>query len=330
MLSALILPVSGAHKHTSSADRLKEEKTLATGPAVMWRDPTNIESRNLFYGPGGKEHEPTGAFTFVEEDLDGSSPKFVVRDQNGEKWKVKLGQEARPETVSSRLVWAVGYHADEDYFVRDLKVQGLPARLHRGQQFVEADGSVHNARLKRQNKGEERKVGNWYWRHDAFTGTRELNGLKVLMAVINNWDLKDENNAVYQAGPERIYMISDLGASFGAAGRTWPREKAKDNLASYRQSLFIRRTTADTVDFAVPARPRWVYWVDPPEVIRRIHLEWIGKNVPRQDAKWMGQLLARLSPQQVRDAFRAGGYSPDESEQFAKLLEQRISVLTDL
>jgi hypothetical protein len=70
--------------------------------------------------------------------------------------------------------------------------------------------------------------------------------------------------------------------------------------------------------------------VDPPEVIRRIHLEWIGKNVPRQDAKWMGQLLARLSAQQVRDAFRAGGYSPDEAEQFAKLLEQRISVLTDL
>jgi hypothetical protein len=70
--------------------------------------------------------------------------------------------------------------------------------------------------------------------------------------------------------------------------------------------------------------------VDPPEVIRRIHLEWIGKNVPRANAKWIGQLLARLSPQQIRDAFRAGGYSPEETEQFAKLLEGRISVLTDL
>ena len=33
------------------------------------------------------------------------------------KWRVKLGVEARPETVASRLVWAVGYYANEDYFL---------------------------------------------------------------------------------------------------------------------------------------------------------------------------------------------------------------------
>jgi hypothetical protein len=184
--------------------------------------------------------------------------------------------------------------------------------------------------LKREERGGEKKIGRWHWRDDAFAGTRELNGLRVLMAVINNWDLKDDNNAIYQAGPERIYMISDLGASFGSAGRTWPRQKAKDNLTSYSQSRFIRRITTDRVDFAVPARPKWVYWVDPPEVIRRMRLEWIGKSVPRADAKWMGQLLARLSPRQVRDAFRASGYSPEETEAFAKLMEKRIALLTDL
>ena len=30
--------------------------------AVMWRDPTDLNSRNLFYGPGGKEHEPQAPF----------------------------------------------------------------------------------------------------------------------------------------------------------------------------------------------------------------------------------------------------------------------------
>ena len=174
--------------------------------------------------------------------------------------------------------------------------------------------------LKRESDPADKKIGIWQWRHDAFTGTRELNGLRVLMAVINNWDLKDVNNAIYQVGPERIYMVSDLGASFGSAGRTWPPARGKDNLESYRKSKFIRRLTADSVDFAVPARPTWKFWVDPPEVIRRIHLEWIGRNVPRADAKWIGQLLARLSPQQLRDAFRAGGYSPEETEQFAKLV----------
>jgi hypothetical protein len=184
--------------------------------------------------------------------------------------------------------------------------------------------------LKREDKDEEKSIGNWQWRHDAFTGTRELNGLRALMAVINNWDLKDENNKVYRAGTERVYMVSDLGASFGAAGRDWPREKSKDNLDAYSHSRFILRQTADSVDFAVPARPRFVYWVNPKEYLKRVRLESIGKNVPRADAKWMGQLLARLSPQQIRDAFRAAGYSPQETEEFAKVVQSRIAMLTDL
>ena len=179
---------------------------VSTGPAVLWNDPKDLKSRDLFYGPGGKEHAPKGTFTFVEEDREGGSPKFVVRDDEGVKWKAKLGLEARPETVCTRLLWAVGYYANEDYFVRDLKVAGMPARLHRGQEFVDADGSVHNVRLKREDKPEDKKIGIWQWRHDAFTGTRELNGLRVMMAVINNWDLKDVNNAIYQVGPrENLY-----------------------------------------------------------------------------------------------------------------------------
>jgi len=37
-----------------------------------------------------------------------------------------------------------------------------------------------------------------------------------MMALINNWDLKDVNNAVHEYEGKRIYLISDLGASFGS------------------------------------------------------------------------------------------------------------------
>jgi hypothetical protein len=309
--------------------RAKKEAISARGPAVMWREPVDIGSRDLFYGPGGREHVPRGTFTFVKEDLDGTSPKFVVRDEEGCKWKVKLGLEGKPETAASRIVWAVGYYANEDYFVPDLQVREMPAHLQRGQKLIGANGAVPNARLKRECK-EEKKVGNWQWRYDAFTGTRELDGLKVLMAVINNWDLKDENNAIYQEDGERIYEVSDLGASFGSAGRSWPREKAKGNLDSYEHSKFIRRVAASTVDFQVPARPRFVYWVNPKEYLSRVRLEYIGKNVPRENARWMGHLLARLSPAQIRDAFRAAGYTPQEADGFAGVMQRRIAVLTDL
>jgi hypothetical protein len=306
---------------------VRAEAVTASAPAVLWKEPADLATRDLFNGPGGPDHVPHGTFKFEKEDLDGTNPKFVVKDQDGVKWKVKLGIEARPETVASRIVWAVGYHTNEDYFVPDLQVGGMPAHLHRGQKLVAPDGSVHNVRLKRED---EKKVSTWSWRDDPFTGTRELNGLRTLMAVINNWDLKDENNAVYEEGGERIFAVSDLGASFGCAGRCWPRNRTKGDLEKYRQSRFIRRLTADTVSFQTPARPRYLYAVNPKEYVSRIHLEWIGRDIPRADAKWMGSLLARLSPQQIHDAFRAAGYSPQEMEAFSKVLTGRIAALTDL
>ncbi|HTS27651.1 MAG TPA: hypothetical protein VMH81_17375 [Bryobacteraceae bacterium] len=296
---------------------------------VLWHDPTDIATRDLFYGPGGHPHEPRGTFTFLKEDLGGTNPKFVVKDESGTKWKVKLGLEARPETVASRIVWAAGYYANEDYFMPELHVQGMPPRLHRGWKLVSPDGTVHNVRLKRESR-EEKKIGNWRWRENPFTNTREMNGLKVMMALINNWDLKDENNAIYQEGSEQIYMVSDLGASFGTDGRSWPPEKGKGNLESYEKSVFVRHVSDNLVDFRVPARPRWVFLVNPKEYFRRIGLEWIGHRVPRSDARWMGEVLSHLSKNQIRDAFRAAGYSPAQVEGFSKILEDRIITLTDL
>jgi hypothetical protein len=305
------------------------DAAVSSETPILWSDPAGLESRDLFYGPGGSQHVPHGPFTFVKEDLDGTNPKFVVRDQDGVKWKVKLGIEARPETVASRIVWAIGYRTNEDYFLSDLRVSGMPARLHRGQKLVGPDGSMSNVRLKREG-GEDKKIGTWRWRDNPFTGTRELNGLRVTMALIDNWDLKDENNAIYREDGKPVYMVSDLGASFGAPARSWPQEKGKGNLDAYSQAKFIRRVTTDTVDFQAPGRPRFVFLVNPKEYVSRIHIEWIGKNIPRADTEWMGRLLARLSQKQIGDAFRAAGYSPQEVDAFSRVLAQRISALTDL
>ncbi|HLH44940.1 MAG TPA: hypothetical protein VKV74_18265 [Bryobacteraceae bacterium] len=315
-------------------ERGPEVETTGNGPAVLWSDPGDISARDLFYGPGGREHQPAGRVEFVEEDLDGSSPKFVVRDENGVKWKVKLGLEARPETAASRLVWAAGYFANEDYFVARLQVEGLPRHLHRGQNFVSPGGVIRDARLKRYLKGEE-KIGTWEWNDDPFSGTREWNGLRLLMGLINNWDLKDENNAIYQeetpdGESRRIYMVSDLGASFGTPNLTWPLKKTRGNLAHYRHSKFLAAIRDDAVDVRSPARPPWLFWFDHSEYRLRLRLTLLGRNIPLADARWLGHLLAQLSPAQIRDAFRAAGYSPDEVEGFAEVVEERIGTLREL
>ncbi len=299
-------------------------------PAVLWVNPTDITTRNLFYGPGGKQHEPHGPVTFVKEDLDGTNPKIVVRDQDDVKWKVKMGPEARPETAATRLVWAAGYFVNEDYFVPTLHCDNLPAHLHRGQKYVSPDGSILNVRMKRYLKGEE-KSGNWEWRADPFIGTRELNGLRVLMALLNNWDLTDENNGVYEEKRgERIYMVSDLGSTFGTPGLTWPMSKARGNLRSYSHSKFLMRVTADTVNVGAPRRDSFFFLATPREFFKKLKLRAIGKNIPRADARWMGELLGQLSPDQIRDAFRAAGYSPAEVDGFATVVERRIAALQSL
>jgi hypothetical protein len=54
------------------------------------------------------------------------------------------------------------------------------------------------------------------------------------------------------------------------------------------------------------------------------------RHVPRADAKWIGSLLAQLSPEQIGDAFRAGGYSPEEAKAFTEVLISRIHEFNEL
>jgi hypothetical protein len=329
----LILPASSIAKRGSESPATNRA-VAGHARAILWQAPMDINSRDLYYGPGGKEHAPHSTYTFVKEDLKGTNPKFEVRDENGVKWKVKLGVETRPEVAASRLVWAVGYFANQDYFLPELRVRDMP-RLKRGQNLVRPDGTVRNVRLKREVEG-EKKLGEWKWSKNPFRRRRELNGLRVMMALINNWDLKDANNSIYEekgqdaGAPELHYAVSDLGASFGTTGRSWTHGLSKGNLKAYRGSKFISKVTPEYVDFNVPTRPALIFLTTPKEFVSRVDMRWIGKRIPRSDAKWIGGLLAQLSPEQIREAFRAAGYSPQQVRGFATVVERRIAQLNRL
>ena len=335
LLALAYLPAAGGVKKSHKAAKPAEEITRNI-LTVLWREPSDIRSRNLFFGSGGQEHQPEAPFRFVEEDLDGSNPKFTVRDRNGVKWKVKLGAEAQPETAATRLVWSVGYFTTEDYFLKSMRVDGMPEHLKRkhADRYIEPDRSVRYVRLKRDPDG-EKKAGTWTWRRNPFSGTREWDGLRVMMALINNWDVKDLNNAILdQKRPgrpdERIYLVSDLGATFGTAWLDRTHEKSKGNLYWYSHTRFVTRRHGDDVDFEDPRRPAFVVLVNPHEFFSRLRLRWIGRDIPREDAQWMGGLLAELSDQQIRDAFRAAGYTPQEVEGFASVVKARIADLNRL
>ena len=304
-----------------------------SGAALLWSDPGDIASRSLLYGSGGEKDQPHPPFTFLQEDMKGTNPKFDVRDQDGEKWKVKLGVEARPETVATRLLWAVGYFTEEDYFLPELKVENLPT-LKRGQNLVKTGGLIENVRMKRHPRHAE-KDDRWKWSKNPFTGTREFNGLRVMMALINNWDLKDENNAVYddKETGKQLYMVTDLGASFGSIGYRLGPGHGKNNLDVYKHSKFISHVHKNTVDFGTPAHSTVISVLgifSIPDFVARMKLRWIGRRIPRADARWVGGLLAQLTPQQIQDAFRAAGYNDQQIQTYSEVVQKRIATLQKL
>jgi hypothetical protein len=321
---AFLRPHAMAEMHAAAA-------AIAHPTAILWKNPADIRSRNLYYGPGGKEDQPKEPLTFLKEDLGSTNPKFEVRDGNGIKWKIKLGIEARPETVATRLMWAVGFVTNENYFLPEAKVEDMPRRLKRGQKLVGTNGDIRAVRLQRPLCG--KKISIWSWKHNPFTGTREFNGLRVMMALLNNWDLKDVNNAIYtdceKPGTE-LYEVSDLGASFGRSGESYTAGMSKNNLREYRRSKFISKVTPDYVSFNFPTRLPYLYVFRFPLFFSHLRQRWIGHHIPRSDAKWIGSWLAELSPEQIRDAFRAAGYSPAQVEAYATTVEARIAELKRL
>jgi hypothetical protein len=296
--------------------------------AVIWRDPGRVASLNLLYGAGGKQHAPdaTGTFAFLKEDPLATSPKFDVVDRQGVEWKVKLGEEPQSETAAARFMWAAGYFVDEDYYLPAFTVTGAP-KLHRGQEFVSPDGRIRGARLERKLTDVEKR-GTWDWFENPFVKTRELNGLRVMMALLNNWDLKDVNNSIYETGRQRRYVVTDLGASFGNTGNSLIRSKSAPQ--EYADAKFVEKSTSASVDFVLHSRPFFLTAVDVANYQMRTRIESVTKAIPRADAKWLGRRLALLSDAQIGDGFRAGGYTPEEVAIYTRAVRNRIAQLNAL
>ena len=128
-------------------------------------------------------------------------------------------------------------------------MSGIP-HLNSGNGAIAADGTVSGVRLKRQNKT-QKNIGNWSWFDNPFLNTREFDGLRVMMALLNDWDLKTENNKIYsENNTERRYVVSDEGASFGRTGGVTTRSKG--DLQQYREAETVG---AAAVDFVMATRP---------------------------------------------------------------------------
>ncbi len=337
MIFAPLLEVSSSAQNRSrngKSTQTKKKEESAT--PVLWRNPGNIRSRDLFYGPGSKALAPVPPFRFLTEDKSGASPKFEVKDARNVRWRVKLGEEAQSETVVSRLVWAMGYNAEESYYYDRVQINGLP-RLSRGHNFIRGD-QVLGARFEPRRDNVKRGK-NWGWGGTPFKGTREMEGLELMMALVNNWDVKPKNNRIlYVRNPktnrvEALYTVTDLGASLGYTGAVMGRHRSKNDVQDFERSRFVRKVDKGTVKLDYDVRPSRFFYISvfyPPYFIRRMREYKVIHKVPVEDAAWIGAQLAQLSDDQLRDTFRAAGYDQQTIERYVRALRKRINELSQL
>src|SRR5215217_5197373 len=158
----------------------------------LWRDPGDVAALDLSHGPGGRDGAPSPPFAFLEEHTAGSQPCVSVKDARGRRWRVKWGNEVRSENFAVRLVWACGYYAETTYFVAEGTIDGA-ASLQRAKSCISEDCRFADARFELDDP-DDRKLfeeHSWAWNDNPFVGTPQLNGLKVLVMLLADWDTKD-------------------------------------------------------------------------------------------------------------------------------------------
>jgi hypothetical protein len=278
-------------------------RSTATAPlsdqqlGQLWVEPTDIASRDLLYGTGGRDNAPSSAevFKVVGIDSTGNSFGYDVTDSKGREWRIKIGEEVECEVVASRLLWAIGYHQPALYFSKNWKMEG---------------GRVEHRSVPARFRFEDNYStdGDWSWHENPYVGTRQFRGLLVANLIVSNWDLKGTNNRIYTvpaaAGPRTWFVVQDLGAALGKT--KWPTGN-RNNIEGFESQNLVKRVENGIVKFDYGARHRELF-----------------ADITPADVVWAAQLFARLTDKQWSDAFSAAAYPEPIATRYIAKLKSKV------
>ena len=300
-------------------------RPLSATEHTIWRDPGDVAALNLSNGPGGRDGAPVPPFTFVEEHLTGSQPCVSVTDGRGRRWRVKWGNEVRSENFAVRLVWACGYFAETTYFIDAGRIEGAGA-LQRARTCIADDCSFQEARFELEDPAVRKlfEEHSWAWNDNPFVGTPQLNGLKVLVMLLADWDTKDRrdvargsNTAIFEHRVgrwrrEARYLITDWGGSMGRWGGTIVTRGRWDPEGFEAQtSEFVTGRDGDMVRFGYVGQ----------------RTADVATGISVEDVRWLCRTLGKIADAQLQAALLASGASADEADRFGRAIRERITQL---
>jgi hypothetical protein len=302
VLAAALLPGACALMPAPSIQRSIPGEPTPAQLAEFWVD-VDPTTRDLYWGPGGRElaPDPNGRYEFVERSTGSMkfSRGFDVKDAQGVEWSAKFWPEAQSEIVASRLMWAIGYHQPPTYYVPRWTLSGDTGWA----------GPQDAARF-RPTPPWMKKSGEWDWHRNPYVGTQPWRGALVMMSMLNNSDLKQSQNTIYdltepREGARRWYVVRDLGMSLGETGTFWAK---RNDIEKFEEQGFVKGVEGGRVRLDYSGR-----WKE------------LFRDLTPEDVRWTCERLSRLTPQQWRDAFRAAGYPEDLAARFIKRFQEKIA-----
>ena len=158
---------------------------------------------------------------------------------------------------------------------------------------------------------------------NPFVRTPQLHGLKIMMMLVSNWDVKDArssdgpNTALVEieresGKNETYFIVDDWGGSMGKWGDFFTRSKWDCNGFEAQTKSFVKGVDASGfVGFGFEGKRTQ-------DMVRGIRVE---------DVRWLMRYLGKVTDEQLRAGLVASGATAEEVSCFSKALRERINQL---
>ena len=243
---------SAAEARASGKNEKSNARADVIARAQVWM-PTDVATMDIRAGlkrADGFPFRATIACDYLPKQLSGASPKFACRVGDEDELKVKFGgtnAEVYAEVAATRLLWALGFGADQMYPVKVI-CRRCPATLagmaRDNNEWVFDPATVERKRPGREYPGEE----GWAWT-ELETVNPEVGGaprahrdaLRLLAVFLQHTDTKPQQQRLLclddaadgsKECQRPLMMVNDLGLTFGRANTFNLNEKAM-NLAEW-------------------------------------------------------------------------------------------------
>ena len=238
---------------------------------------------------------------------------------------MKWGPEVRSENFAVRLVWACGYFAETTYFLASGTIEGA-RDLQRAPDSIDQQGRFVDARFELDDPHVKKmfEEHSWAWNDNPFVGSRELQGLKIMVMLLSDWDTKDRrdvargsNTAIFEHGGSRWrrearYLITDWGGSMGRWGNTIVTRGRWDPDGFEAQTPeFVTAVEAGSVMFGYGGQ----------------RTADVADGITTENVRWLYRYLGRISDAQLRAALVASGADDSDADRYTRSLRDRINQL---